>query len=63
MHPSGFGIPSEDIYYRWALLQRAKWALGEDELKILKERAEYYGLDKTNDFNEFKSKYMEIIVK
>lgn len=63
MHLSGFGIASEDIYCRCALLQRAKWALGEDELKTLKERAKYYGLDKTKDFNEFKSKYMEIIAK
>lgn len=63
MHPSGFGIANEDIYCRCTLLQRAKWALGEDELKTLKERAEYYGLDKTKDFNEFKSKYMEIIAK
>ena len=63
MHPSGFGIASEDIYFRCALLQRVKWALGEDELKTLKERASYYGLDKTKDFNDFKSEYMEIVVK
>ena len=63
LFPSGFGIASEDIHCRCALLQRARWALDEEELQILKERAEYYELDKTKDFNEFKSKYMENISK
>ena len=63
MYPSGFGIASEDIHCRCALLQRAVWALDEDELQTLKERAEYYGIDKTKDFNEFKSKYLENISK
>ena len=63
MHPSGFGIASEDIHCRCALLQRAVWALDENELKTLKERAEYYELEKTKDFNEFKSKYLENISK
>lgn len=58
MNPSGFGIASEDIHCRCALLQRARWALDEDELKTLKERAEYYGLDKTNSFDDFKQMYM-----
>ena len=61
MYPSGFGIASEDIHCRCTLLQRAKWALDDDELQTLKERAEYFGLDKTKDFNEFKSKYLENI--
>ena len=63
MYPSGFGIASEDIHCRCALLQRAKWALDEDELQTLKERAEYFELDKINTFNEFKSKYLENISK
>ena len=63
MYPSGFGIASEDIHCRCALLQRAKWALDDNELQTLKERAEYFELDKTKDFNEFKSKYMENISK
>ena len=61
MHPSGFGIASEDIHCRCALLQRAKWALDDDELRTLKERAGYYNLDKTKDFDDFKSKYLENI--
>lgn len=44
---------------RCCLLQRAKWALDEDELNTLKARAAYYGLDKTADFEEFRTKYLK----
>ena len=63
MYPSVFAIASEDIHCRCALLQRAKWTLDEDELQTLKERASYFGLDKTKDFEGFKSKYLEYISK
>ena len=63
MYPSGFGIAAEDIHCRCALLQRAKWALDESELETLKERASHFKLDKTKDFNDFKNKYLETIVK
>lgn len=59
MYPSAFGIASEDINCRCALLQRAKWALDEDELETLKERAAYFGLDKTKDFGDFQKKYLK----
>ena len=59
MHPSGFGRPKEDINCRCALLQRARWALDEAELEKLKERAEYFELDKTKDFEDFKKKYLK----
>lgn len=45
---------------RCCLLQRAKWALDEDELKALQERAAYFGLDKTKDFDDFKQKYLQL---
>nr|DAZ06490.1 MAG TPA: minor capsid protein [Caudoviricetes sp.] len=48
---------------RCCLLQRAKWALDEKELETLKERAEFFGLDKTDDFEEFKKKYLESVEK
>ena len=57
--PSDFGLPSEDINCRCALLQRAKWALDDDELETLKERAAFYGLDKIENFNDFKQKYLK----
>ena len=55
------GSAGEVINCRCALLQRAKWALDENELETLKERAEYFGLDKTNNFADFKKKYIETI--
>lgn len=58
--PGMFNNPAEDCNCRCALLQRAKWALDEDELKTLKERAKYFELDKTKDFEEFKQKYLKL---
>lgn len=60
MYPSDFGDPAEDINCRCALLQRARWALDKDELNTLQERAAYFGLDKTNSFNDFKDKYLKV---
>lgn len=57
--PGMFGDPAEDCNCRCALLQRARWALDESELDTLKERAEYFGLDKTEDFEDFKEKYLD----
>lgn len=45
---------------RCCLLQRARWALDDDELKTLEERAAFFGLDKTKDFNDFKQKYLKL---
>lgn len=44
---------------RCCLLQRARWALDEDELNELKERAAYFGLDKSADFEDFQKKYLK----
>ena len=52
------GGAAEVVNCRCALLQRARWALDEDELQTLKDRAEYFGLDKTKDFEEYKTKYI-----
>lgn len=61
MQPGGFGLPEEDIHCRCISLTRAKWAMDEKELEILKERADYFELDKTDNFEEFKRKYMNAI--
>ncbi len=61
MHPGGFGRPEEDINCRCALLQRARWALDDKELQTLKERAEYFELDKEEEFEEFKKKYLKAL--
>lgn len=60
MYPLSFGIAAEDINCRCALLQRARWNLGEEELETLKERAAFFGLDKTEDFEDFKKKYLKL---
>lgn len=59
--PGHFGRAKEDCNCRCCLLQRARWALDEDELNELKERAAYFGLDKTKDFEEFAKKYNIVI--
>lgn len=59
--PGKFNDPAEDCHCRCAMLQRARWALDEDELKTLQERAKYFGLDKSDSFSDFKEKYMNAV--
>lgn len=59
MMPGDFGRPEEDIHCRCVSLTRAKWALDDSELQTLQERAEYFGLDKATDFEDFKQKYLK----
>ena len=58
MYPGDFGDPAEDCNCRCQILQRARIALDEDELKTLQERAKFFGLDKTDDLEDFKKKYI-----
>lgn len=58
-YPGGFGVASEDIHCRCCMGQRAKWNLDQDELDTLKDRASYFDLDKSKDFEEFKKKYLQ----
>lgn len=58
-YPGGFGDPAEDCNCRCTLLTRARKALDADELKTLQERAEFFGLDKSKDFADFKEKYLK----
>lgn len=57
--PSVGGSAGNVINCRCQILQRARWALDDDELEKLKDRADYFGLDKAKGFEEFKEKYME----
>lgn len=59
MQPGGFGIAEEDCNCRCVALTRATWGLDEKELETMKERAEYFGLDKKDSFEEFKRKYLD----
>lgn len=55
------GGAAEVINCRCALLQRARWALDDDELEALKEKASFFGLDKTDSFEDFKAKYLDVV--
>ena len=60
MYPGDFNDPAEDCNCRCESLTRARWALGEEELETLKKRAEFFELDKTKDFEDFKKKYIDL---
>lgn len=53
------GGAAEVVNCRCAILQRATAALDEDELQTLKDRAEYFGLDKSQNFDDFKKNYLK----
>lgn len=52
------GSAAEVVNCRCTSNTRARWALGEEELQTLKDRAEFFGLDKTKNFEEYKEKYL-----
>ena len=58
-YPGEFGRPEEDCNCRCVALTRAKWALDADELQTMKDRAQFFGLDKTEGFREFEEKYLK----
>ena len=58
--PGMFGDPAEDCNCRCAVLQRARWALDEAELDMLQDRAAFFLLDKSENFEDFKSKYLQL---
>lgn len=60
MFPGDFGDPAEDCNCRCVSNTRVKWDLDEDELKTLKERAAFFKLDKTDQLEDFKKKYLDI---
>lgn len=57
--PGAFGDPSQDCNCRCVALTRARAALDADELATLKQRAEFFGLDKTESFKDFQKKYLK----
>lgn len=54
------GPAAEVVNCRCTISQRAKWRLDNEELERLKVRAGYFGLDKTENFTDYKSKYLEM---
>lgn len=67
MQPGGFGIASEDCNCRCALLQRARWALGNDYTKwspdapvlISDDGTTQFTVLKEKDYQTFKDKYQK----
>ena len=60
LYPGGFGIPSEDCNCRCCLLQRAKWALSDEEFtKMNGETNELQHFKNVDDYNEFKKIFYE----
>lgn len=60
MYPGDFGDPAEDCNCRCMALTRARKALmNPDELERMQERAAFFGLDKTQDFETFREKYLK----
>lgn len=57
--PSIGGSAQNVINCRCCLLQRAKWALDEEELSELQQRADYFRLDKSKPFDDFKKMYLK----
>lgn len=58
--PSVGGSAKNVCNCRCQLLQRARWALDESELETLQKRAEYFGLDKSESFENYKQKYLKL---
>lgn len=59
MYPGKFNDPGQDCNCRCVALTRARSALDEKELDTLRKRAEFFELDKTEDFEDFKRKYLK----
>ncbi|MDY6038436.1 MAG: phage minor head protein [Eubacterium sp.] len=57
--PSIGGSAKNVINCRCCLLQRAKWALDDEELERLKKKADYFKLDKSESFDNFKTIYLK----
>ena len=61
LYPGNFGIPSEDCNCRCCLLQRAKWALSDEEFtKMNGETNELQHFENIDDYNKFKKKFWEV---
>ncbi len=63
MYPGDFGDPAQDCNCRCVAVQRARWALDEEELQTMKERAEAFGLGqdkaKKQQFAEFEKRFLK----
>lgn len=61
--PGDFGDPAEDCNCRCVALTRARAAMTERELETLRERAAFFGIDKSKDFEDFRGRYMKAVAQ
>ena len=61
LYPGNFGIPSEDCNCRCCLLQRAEWALSDEEFtKMNGKTNELQHFENIDDYNKFKKAFWEV---
>ena len=61
LYPGGFGVPSEDCNCRCCLLQRAKWALSDEEFtKMNGETNELQHFESVDNYEKFKELFWEV---
>lgn len=61
LYPGDFGVPSEDCNCRCCLLQRAKWALTDEEFtKMNGKTNELQHFESIDDYNKFKKTFWEV---
>ena len=61
LYPGNFGIPSEDCNCRCCILQRAEWALSDEEFtKMNGETNELQHFENVDDYNKFKKTFWEV---
>lgn len=61
LYPGGFGIAKEDCNCRCVLLQRAKWALSDEEFtKMNGKTNELQHFENVSDYNKFKELFWEV---
>ena len=61
LYPGNFGIPSEDCNSRCCLLQRAEWALSDEEFtKMNGKTNELQHFESIDDYNKFKKAFWEV---
>ena len=61
LYPGNFGVPSEDCNCRCCLLQRAEWALSDEEFtKMNGKTNELHHFESIDDYNKFKKTFWEV---
>ena len=61
LYPGDFGIAREDVNCRCCILQRAKWAISDEEFtKMNGKTNELQHFESVNDYNKFKKIFWEV---